>query len=106
MKDGRYQFQPWYVKAWRHLRHSWKIPFYAVSFYWHECRRDLEDGRDWRLSFKQCWGTSKGLRDCHINHVYDWPKVMEDEEIPYGEIHFKNGVKVVGKIVNIGEDGE
>ncbi len=80
--EQRYQFQPWYIKAYRHLRHapasitqtSWAMLKWVV-WYRLVIPEDLPCATRWQVfTFSlSCW---RGLHDCRVGYYYTSDEVF------------------------------
>jgi hypothetical protein len=84
MTDTRYQFQPWYVKAYRQLRHrpKWLTLFvwWVICWVWRGCQIP---GRDWpwfptrRSYLAHLWVLSRSHASADMRHLYTFPELMD-----------------------------
>ena len=92
--DNRFQFQPWYIKAWRY-RYYITIPYYAIPLYFYNLISYLDkelsflfcDGpaHDERfIPFKTCWSIAKGC----AQHCMGWYYTSAEVGYPDGFAQF------------------
>ena len=77
-KDDRYQYQPWYIKAYRWIR--W-VPYYYVLgtlkyIKYKNTTPDLEEDLSYHTTMK-IW---KGLAQCKMKHWYSIDEVRDNIE--------------------------
>ena len=69
----RYQDSPWYVKAYRWLRHKPLIPYYTTRVWWSQRKEPAYDEEGFpRLGWRLSWQISRGIISSDMNHVYTW----------------------------------
>ena len=78
MKHNRYQFQPWYVKAYRQVCYRPKWFFMAIWYLLSYVFKGMPTGRETRLSnLKLVWSITIGCADRDMKHYYTLDEAIE-----------------------------
>lgn len=79
MKDYRYQFQPWHIKAWRWFLCIPKLlplPLYILWSWHYERTRPLRNKNDWRLPLKHIFTIHLEVATLKLQHWYKMEEVF------------------------------
>lgn len=84
----RYQECPWYTRLWRRVRHQWRVPFDAISIWWHDQKRGPQlwkagdTGEEiWikPMSFANAWSVALGLSHMDMDWTLTWEEAFGSE---------------------------